>query len=337
VGDPATEDVWRPHVTTLGNYPARSPVLPPAGRADRIGTGRDRAAELRDGAAHDRDGAAEQRDHNADTRDTAADGRDRAADARDRAAEQRDSAAERSEHHRGATADSRESSAAARRDAAAARRDAASDRRDASSDRRAGAGERRYAGRDRGTAAGDRGAGADDRARGGEDRDASTADRGAAAAELLEASYDGLTGVYRRAAGIAALEREMNRARREGQPLMVAFLDVDGLKEVNDLLGHAAGDRLLVTVAAALRGQVRPYDAIIRWGGDEFVCVQTGANRAATGRRLARLNRVLAASAGGGSVSFGLAELRADDAPADLVARADTALYRGRKRRAQRR
>jgi diguanylate cyclase (GGDEF)-like protein len=317
-------------VTTPGNQPAGSPVLPPAGRADRIGTGRDRAAELRDGAAHDRDGEAEQRDHNAVTRDTAADGRDRAADARDRAAEHRDSAAERSEHHRGATADSRESSAAARRDAA-------SDRRDASSDRRAGAGERRHAGRDRGTAAGDRGAGAHDRARGGEDRDASTADRGAAAAELLEASNDELTGVYRRAAGIAALEREMNRARREGQPLIVAFLDVDGLKQVNDLFGHAAGDRLLVAVAAALRGQVRPYDAIIRWGGDEFVCVQTGANRAATGQRLARLNRLLAASAGGGSVSFGLAELRADDAPADLVARADTALYRGRKRRAQRR
>ncbi len=84
------------------------------------------------------------------------------------------------------------------------------------------------------------------------------------------ASTDDLTGLLRRGAGLALLEREIDRSRRTETRLVVAFVDVDGLKRVNDELGHAAGDRLLSDVAAVLRSRLRSYDLVMRWGGDEF-------------------------------------------------------------------
>ncbi len=53
---------------------------------------------------------------------------------------------------------------------------------------------------------------------------------------------------------------------------MLAFVDVDGLKEVNDRDGHAEGDALLIDVAATIRSKLRSYDPLVRFGGDEFVC-----------------------------------------------------------------
>ena len=64
----------------------------------------------------------------------------------------------------------------------------------------------------------------------------------------------------------------MRRARREGTSLVVAFVDVDGLKAVNDTHGHAAGDDVLRAVAERLRARMRSYDLLVRMGGDEFLC-----------------------------------------------------------------
>ena len=100
------------------------------------------------------------------------------------------------------------------------------------------------------------------------------------------ASIDELTGVLRRGAGLAALEREIDRARRAEGRLVVAFLDVDGLKRVNDEFGHAAGDRLLREVATVLRTRLRSYDLVMRWGGDEFVCALYGAEPEGAERRM---------------------------------------------------
>jgi hypothetical protein len=69
---------------------------------------------------------------------------------------------------------------------------------------------------------------------------------------------DDLTGTLRRGPGFRELEHEIDRARREGNPLVVAFVDIDGLKEVNDRGGHAAGDQLLRDVADALSGDFVP-------------------------------------------------------------------------------
>jgi diguanylate cyclase (GGDEF)-like protein len=63
----------------------------------------------------------------------------------------------------------------------------------------------------------------------------------------------------------------LERARRAEEGLVVAFVDVDGLKQVNDTEGHFAGDALLIPVANSLRAYLRSYDLVMRFGGDEFV------------------------------------------------------------------
>ena len=270
---------------------------------------RGQAAEQRDRAAEQRDRAADQRDQVADQRDQAAEQRDRAADQRDQVAEQREQAGEQSEPWvgTGITAQALDRSAEARREAAF----------------------------DRSRSSEDRGAGASERSQAELDRITAMADRGASAREREYASVDGLTGVYLRVAGLVQLEREIARARRTGQPLVLAFIDVDRLKAVNDSRGHAAGDRMLLEVANTLAGKLRSYDLIIRYGGDEFVCALSGLNMADATKRLAFVNASLAEANEHGSVTVGLAELRPGDSPEDLVARADAALYR--QRRQQRR
>jgi diguanylate cyclase (GGDEF)-like protein len=154
------------------------------------------------------------------------------------------------------------------------------------------------------------------------------------------AAVDEMTGALRRAAGLAALEREVRRARRfNDDKLVVVFVDVDDLKAVNDTLGHAAGDAVLREVAAALRKRLRAYDLVIRWGGDEFVCSLPQAGLEAAGRALDDVRTELAARTHC-RFTAGLAELGPGDAtgePAEgtaeeLVARADADYYERMRR-----
>lgn len=108
--------------------------------------------------------------------------------------------------------------------------------------------------------------GASERAHAGVDRDTAQADRKASTTELENAAVDALTGMYLRGTGLFELNHQIARARRGCQPLVVVFVDVDHLKTFNDSGGHAAGDRMLVAVATALRSNLRPYDLIIRYG-----------------------------------------------------------------------
>jgi diguanylate cyclase (GGDEF)-like protein len=86
-----------------------------------------------------------------------------------------------------------------------------------------------------------------------------------------QADTDPLTGLLNRAGFLAAAEREHAIAQRTGNPLMVAVIDLDGFKQVNDRHGHSVGDRLLVDLARGWRQRLRTGDILARHGGDEFV------------------------------------------------------------------
>ncbi len=146
-----------------------------------------------------------------------------------------------------------------------------------------------------------------------------------------EAAFDELTGVLRRAAGISMLDREISRARRQRSPLAVAFVDIDGLKEANDKRGHKAGDDLLRGVAHTLQSGLRGQDLVMRYGGDEFVCVLPDTVADAARAKLSWVQTE--AEKTGLSFSVGVAQLdRADDV-VSFLGRADTEMYAVKARR----
>ncbi|HZG48418.1 MAG TPA: GGDEF domain-containing protein, partial [Thermoleophilaceae bacterium] len=114
-----------------------------------------------------------------------------------------------------------------------------------------------------------------------------------------------------------------------GTSLLAAYVDVDDLKSVNDTEGHPAGDELLRAIADGLRDQMRPYDLLVRLGGDEFLCALPNVTPAEANARFDALNARLKAV--GRTVSVGFAELRDDDSPSEFVKRADANLLARRR------
>jgi diguanylate cyclase (GGDEF)-like protein len=93
-------------------------------------------------------------------------------------------------------------------------------------------------------------------------------------AELFElATHDGLTGLLNRAAAFTAIQHELSRARRDGTQLLAFYVDLDGLKALNDTYGHEVGDDAIARTADALRNTTRNSDVVARLGGDEFMVV----------------------------------------------------------------
>ena len=187
------------------------------------------------------------------------------------------------------------------------------------------AGDRKRAAASRARAAAQREAARFDREQAASDREQAARDRNAAAAELAMEGFDHLTGALRRRVGLAAIQREMDRARRTGERLVVGFVDVDGLKEVNDTGGHAAGDHLLREIVRAIQRELRSYDLVARYGGDEFVCALTGDTDGIRAR-FRQMAAQFAQATAGASVTVGLAEMRPDESLEDLLARADADL-----------
>ena len=142
------------------------------------------------------------------------------------------------------------------------------------------------------------------------DRANAARERARLEAELRSAHLDDLTGAYRRDMGRLALSHEIDRARRSDGRFVVAFVDVDGLKDVNDREGHAAGDHVLETVVDAIRMRLRSFDPIIRYGGDEFVCGLIGTDIQEAERRFESIGAAIEQQAHVG-ISVGLAELDA--------------------------
>jgi diguanylate cyclase (GGDEF)-like protein len=220
------------------------------------------------------------------------------------------------------------------RDRVADARDRVAEGRDRAAEQRDRAGSR-FSRSDPEPAADDRERAADDRADAARDRRRAADDRRQAARDRMEAGIDGLTGALRRDRGLADLAREIDRARRSDGRLVLAFVDVDGLKSVNDSRGHVAGHALLRDVAMALRTGLRSYDLVIRFGGDEFLCALAGTDLEGARRRFDLVASELTESNPPASVSTGLAELEERDTLDELIARADAALYAGRRRLAR--
>ena len=139
-----------------------------------------------------------------------------------------------------------------------------------------------------------------------------------------------MTGARTRGPGLADLDNEIDRARRTTSGLLsIAYVDVVGLKKVNDERGHLAGDTLLRDAVRVIRSHLRSYDAIIRVGGDEFVCVLSGATVAVVRDRFAAVNASLAAEEPGGAIKVGIAALALDETATELIGRADAEMQMG--------
>lgn len=152
-----------------------------------------------------------------------------------------------------------------------------------------------------------------------------------------QAIRDPLTGLFNRRYLDETLAREVARAQRDRVPLTLAMIDLDHFKRVNDRFGHSAGDRLLASFGRVLHAQKRSGDFACRYGGEEFAVVLVGATLAgglarAEGWRAsyADLASQVHGEPGATTLSVGLAELDSEELVADLLARADAALYQAK-------
>lgn len=157
-------------------------------------------------------------------------------------------------------------------------------------------------------------------------------------AEALSNSDD-LTGLPNRRAFLQRLDQEISRSLRTGEPLSVVLLDMDNFKDVNDRLGHHAGDRVLQGFAERLVREFRQHDLSARYGGEEFVLLFPVTWQDEARNALEKLRRQLQrepVDIGGASInlptfSAGIAGLRAGESVQALLNRADQALYRAKR------
>jgi two-component system, cell cycle response regulator len=163
-----------------------------------------------------------------------------------------------------------------------------------------------------------------------------------AAREALreQATKDFLTCIWNRSSILEILDRELARSERENRPLGVVMADLDNFKSINDTLGHCAGDAVLKEAVRRMQSSIRSYDAIGRYGGEEFLIVLPGCDEACTFGQAERLRRQL----GGDEMllvdvpyrvtaSFGATSLAPGaKVQGDLLIRtADEALYRAKR------
>jgi len=155
-----------------------------------------------------------------------------------------------------------------------------------------------------------------------------------------QALVDGLTGLANRRLCTAALEKEIARAERFGEPLALVLADIDDFKRINDRWGHPTGDEVLKAFAATLHDSVREIDLAGRWGGEEFALLLPGTNLEGGHELAERVRRALEAqevTAPDGEIvrvtaSFGVASFPEAGSQDQVVAASDGALYEAKRR-----
>lgn len=151
---------------------------------------------------------------------------------------------------------------------------------------------------------------------------------------------DFLTGIYNRRGFMERLQQELERSKRDGLQISIIIADLDNFKQVNDVYGHLAGDYVLKQFADCLNQNVRPYDILARFGGDEFIIGLPGtglleATNVAERLRSISENLVITVDfqAIDLTASFGVTAFRKDvqDDLDTLISRADDAMYKAKK------
>ncbi|QJQ22462.1 diguanylate cyclase [Pseudomonas sp. SK] len=157
-----------------------------------------------------------------------------------------------------------------------------------------------------------------------------------------QASHDSLTGLPNRAFFEGRLTRSLRNAERQQEHLALLFLDSDHFKQINDTLGHAVGDEVLISVADRVRAQLREHDLVARLGGDEFAVLLTPLHSRQDAERLAEkivASMKLPVQLDSGrsiatSLSVGIAYYPDDGSdPASLLNAADAAMYQAKRNR----
>lgn len=150
------------------------------------------------------------------------------------------------------------------------------------------------------------------------------------------AAVDPLTGIYNRRFGLSRLHEEFVRAVKQNSAIGLLMIDADKFKEINDTYGHTVGDRVLQSIASTARRQLRDGDIIARIGGDEFMAVLIGANRADTlalaesirrsiqEKRISWGEQEIRTTVSIGAASFPEADVSGEE---ELIEAADRALY----------
>jgi len=148
------------------------------------------------------------------------------------------------------------------------------------------------------------------------------------------AALDQLTGLYNRRSGEQRLGQEISRAQRHGRPLTVLLIDLDGLKQINDAYGHAAGDLLIKTFAERLQRAIRGSDVAVRLGGDEFMALLPECRLDEVRHVLGRIEGVDCEYEGRTipcQFSRGWTDFKPGESPQELLKRADEALYSNKR------
>lgn len=156
------------------------------------------------------------------------------------------------------------------------------------------------------------------------------------AALVRQANHDPLTRCFNRASGEDLFNLQFSNAERNGTALAVVFVDLDNFKSINDNYGHDAGDRILKSAAETIRGMLRGGDALVRWGGEEFLMVLPNTDCASAISILERLRANGLVQRPDGTpltASFGIAERQADGANdgQHLIEIADQRMYRAKE------
>jgi diguanylate cyclase (GGDEF)-like protein len=312
------------HLVTNGQNPPTNEDATAA--VSQRATSRRRAAYDRDCAAVKREAAAANRDHAQADNDQRAMNREHAAGVREQAASGRDADASRRDRTQAAAEGQTGNQHRDREQAAADRESAASDRERTASDRVSSQVEAQERTSSRGQAAADRKHAAADRI-------AASCDQEYMRTELRLAGLDPVTGAVDRWAGLATLERDVARARRGNGLLVLAYIDVDELTQINGEDGRAAGDRVLRNVANAVHRHLRQYDTLVRLGQNEFLCGLGNCTSATAQSKFRAIRSTLAETQVQASFSVGYAELRLNEALDQLTARAKLALYAAKQSR----